>query len=192
MGGVMSLVLSWVTPDPTFDLTPDPVTGLSERDCHAIMESWALLTAERKSMKLRGTEFFIELFETHPYMQDSFPLFKDRPVGELRACPQMGAHATSVMYALKSYVGSVDDVETLVALATKIATSHVARGITVGEFDKVAVVLVNFLKSKLGSSLTTEAEVAWKQLFKVHNDIYRGIEMKSKNNNRATQQLLTN
>ena len=68
-------------------------------------------------------------------MQEFFSAFKGRPVEDLRECPQMAAHATTVMYAFKSYVGSVDDAETLSGLVTKIASSHVPRDITTDDFD---------------------------------------------------------
>ncbi|RUS71052.1 hypothetical protein EGW08_021186 [Elysia chlorotica] len=175
MGGVFSYVLSWVTPDPTFDLTPDPVTGLTEKDCHVIMETWRMVTAERKDIKKHGAELFIRLFKAHPHMQSYFSAFKSRPVEELRECPQMAAHATTVMYALQAYVSSVDDPPTLAGLVTKIATSHVARGISMDDFEKLALVFADFLKSILGEDFTPEAEKAWTQLLKVHNAIYRDV-----------------
>ncbi|GFO27696.1 globin [Plakobranchus ocellatus] len=128
MGSVYSYLMSWVYPGMTYDLTPDPVTGLSERDCHAIMDTWALV-ADRKSIKQNGVEFFLTYFKAYPSMQDLFPAFKGRPLDELRTSPALRAHATSVMYAIKSYVGTVDDAETLAGLVTKMATSHVPRGI---------------------------------------------------------------
>ena len=59
MGGLFSYIMNWVTPGPIYDMTPDPVTGLTEKDCHMIMETWAMVTAERKAIKKHGTEFFI-------------------------------------------------------------------------------------------------------------------------------------
>ena len=77
----------------------------------------------------------LRLFKAHPYLMSFFPAFKGLSDDELRKSPGLKAHATSVMYAIKSYVGTVDDAETLAGLVTKMATSHVPRGITVQDLE---------------------------------------------------------
>ncbi|RUS71051.1 hypothetical protein EGW08_021185 [Elysia chlorotica] len=171
MGGVFSYLLSWVTPGPTYDLTPDPTTGLSERDCHAILDTWALVS-DRKAIKQNGVNFFLVLFKEHPYMLKYFPAFKGLSEDELGDSPLLKAHATSVMYAIKSYVGTIDDAETLAGLVTKMANSHVPRGIKTKDLENLAVVFLDFMGSALGSQWTPEAANAWKQLFDVHCQLY--------------------
>ncbi|GFR76930.1 globin [Elysia marginata] len=175
MGSLMSYLLGWVKPQPTFDLTPDPVTGLSEKDCHSIMESWALV-ADRKIIKQTGVAFFIALFEAYPYMQDFFPKLKGRPLEKLKQCPVMMSHATTVMYALKAYVEHVDDTQALAALVTRVAKSHLDRNIFTQDMDRLAEVFLAFMKSSLGDKWTTDVQSAWTQLLQVHNVLYKQIE----------------
>ncbi|GFR76937.1 globin [Elysia marginata] len=179
MGGVFSYLLSWVAPGPVYDATPDPITGLSERDCHAILDTWALVS-DRKSIKQNGVEFFIALFKAHPYLLAFFPAFKGLSDEEMRRSPGLRAHATSVMYGIKSYVGTVDDAETLAGLVTKTATSHVPRGVTVKDVENLAVVFLDFMKDALGSQWTPEAASAWKQLFAVHCVLYKKVQSELK------------
>ncbi|KAK3753445.1 hypothetical protein RRG08_056337 [Elysia crispata] len=174
MGGLLSYLLSWVSPGPTYDETPDPTTGLSEKDCHAILDTWALVS-DRKAIKQNGVEFFIVLFKAHPYLLKYFPAFQGLSDDELRRSPGLKAHATSVMYGIKSYVGTIDDPETLAGLVTKMATSHVPRGVTVKDLENLAVVFLGFMKDALGTQWTPEAAQAWKQLFDVHCQLYTKV-----------------
>ncbi|CAL1528705.1 unnamed protein product [Lymnaea stagnalis] len=171
MGGLLSYLVSFVSSPPS-DPTPDPTTGLTGREKQLIMETWAL-AADKKCVKENGVEFFIQLFVAHPHMQDYFQLFKGKSVAELRSSPKMKAHATSVMYALTSYVENVEDSENLVGLIQKIAISHLGRGIELQEFEYLKVVLLNFIKSLLGSRWTPEIETAWTKLMTAHNAVYK-------------------
>lgn len=179
MGGIISYLLSWVTPEPTHNETPDPVTGLSEKDCHAIMDSWALV-ADRTTIKQTGVEFFIVLFKAHPRLLNFFPSFKELSEDEMRSSPQLKAHGTSVMYAIKSYVDTVDDAETLGGLVTKTSISHVPRGVTTKDLEDLSVVFLDFMKAGLGTQWTPEAAKAWKQLLAVHCAIYKKVESEHK------------
>ena len=75
------------------------------------------------------------MFKAHPYLLKYFPAFQGLSDDELRRSPGLKAHATSVMYGIKSYVGTIDDPETLAGLVTKMATSHVPRGVTVKDLE---------------------------------------------------------
>lgn len=181
MGGLLSYLMSFVSSPPS-DPTPDPTTGLTSREKQLIMETWAL-AADKKCVKENGVEFFIQLFTAYPYMQDYFELFKGKPVSELRTSPKMKAHATSVMYALTSYVENVEDSENLVGLVQKIAISHLGRGIKLKEFENLKIVFLNFVKSLLGPQCTPEIETAWTKLLTAHNAVYQATaeEVAAKN-----------
>ncbi|KAH9489318.1 hypothetical protein Btru_057582 [Bulinus truncatus] len=173
MGGLVSYIMSWMAPSaPQYDPTPDPVTGLTKREKELIIQTWAPV-GEKGKAKENGLEFFLQLFATYPYMQDYFPLFKGQTQAELRNSSKLKAHATSVMYALTSYVENVEDSENLVGLVQKIAVSHIGRGITVEDFENLKKVFLKFLLSSLGDQNITEIETAWTKLLTAHNAVYK-------------------
>ncbi|XP_059165568.1 globin-like [Physella acuta] len=178
MGGLLSYLISWVAPSRPaikYDPTPDPTTGLTQREKQLIMETWAL-AGDRKTVKENGLEFFIQLFTAYPYMQNYFDLFKGKSISELRSSPKLKAHATSVMYAITSYVENVEDSENLVGLVQKIAVSHIGRGIKVDDFEKLKIVFLKFLTTYLGERCTPEIETAWTKLLTAHNAVYKMTE----------------
>ncbi|KAK0062358.1 globin [Biomphalaria pfeifferi] len=165
--------MSWAAPAaPQYDATPDPTTGLTKREKELIIQTWAPI-ADRSKVKENGLEFFIQLFLAYPYMQNYFSLFKGKSIEELRTSAKLKAHATSVMYALTSYVENVEDSENLVGLVQKIAVSHIGRGITVEDFEKLKTVFLKFLMSGLGDRATPEVETAWTKLLTAHNAVYK-------------------
>uniref|UniRef100_A0A0B6ZNH9 Globin n=1 Tax=Arion vulgaris TaxID=1028688 RepID=A0A0B6ZNH9_9EUPU len=175
MGGIFSYLWSFFTPGPQYDPTPDPTTGLTEKEREIIIHTWSLV-ADRKSVKRNAVEFFIQLFEEFPYMQDQFEPFKGKSLSELRTSPKMKAHATSVFYVITSYVETVDDPETLVGLVQKIAVTHVDRGINVKEFENLRIVFLHFLKKLFGTQCTPEIERAWDKLLRAQTSVYKAIE----------------
>uniref|UniRef100_A0A0B7A0X1 Globin n=1 Tax=Arion vulgaris TaxID=1028688 RepID=A0A0B7A0X1_9EUPU len=172
MGGVVSYLLSYLTPASQPDTTPDATTGLTERDREIITETWGLI-ANKKVIKLSAMEFFIQFFTDYPYMLDFFPALKGKSISELRKSTHLRPHATSVFYALTSYVENVDDPENLVGLVKKISISHVGRGIGFKEFEDLKTSLLKFVTSKLGPKGTPEVESAWRKLLTAHNSVFQ-------------------
>ncbi|CAG5134023.1 unnamed protein product [Candidula unifasciata] len=172
MGGVISYLLSFFAPASQNDTSPDPTTGLTQKDRTLIIQTWSII-GNKDSVKENAVEFFIQLFPAYPYLLDYFPVFKGKPLSELRKSPKLRAHATSVFYTITSYVESVDDPETLVGLVQKIAESHVGRGITLREFENLKVVFLKFVKSQLGSKCTPQIESAWNKLLSAQNAVFQ-------------------
>ncbi|BFZ08546.1 hypothetical protein BsWGS_11585 [Bradybaena similaris] len=174
MGGVISYLLSLFSPASHTDTSPDPTTGLTQKDRLLITQTWSVL-GDKNALKENAVEFFIQLFGTFPYLLDYFPVFKGKPVSELRKSPKLRAHATSVFYTITSYVETVDDSETLVGLVQKIAESHIGRGITVKEFENLKTVFLKYVKSQLGSKCTPQVESAWNKLLSAQNLVFQNM-----------------
>lgn len=173
MGGLFSYLYSWGA--PTYDTTPDPATGLSERDRVLITESWKVLAA-KKNIKHNAVEFFIQLFAAYPHMQDYFPAFKGKKAEELRRMPKMKAHSMSVMYVIGSFVDNMDDPEAVVGLVQKLAVSHIQRDIRADEFERVEKMFSPFLRSVFGAQSTPEVEEAWGKLLAVQTMLVKKTE----------------
>ncbi|CAG5117217.1 unnamed protein product [Candidula unifasciata] len=162
-------------PPKVDDDPPDPTTGLTLKDVIMIENSWKII-GNRTTLKQNAVGFFLILFETYPHMQDRFVLFKDKTLDELRTSPEMKAHATSVFYALTSYVDNVDDPEMLVGLVRKISVSHFCKKIPADDFDKLRIVFLNFVKYLLGDKYTPEIEQAWDKLLRAQTAVFKQIE----------------
>ncbi|CAG5117215.1 unnamed protein product [Candidula unifasciata] len=154
-----------------YDPTPDPITGLTEKDREMIVDSWKII-GSRSAIKQNALEFFLMLFAAYPYVQNYFGIFKNKQLSELRTSPKMRVHAASVFYYINSYVENIEDTETFMGLAEKMAVAHIARGITVEEFEKVRIVYVKFLPTVLGNKCTPSLEAAWDKLLKTQNAVF--------------------
>ena len=59
MGATISYMYSLLGWGPQYDVTPDPQTGLSEKDLVLIRGSWGML-GDLKTRKAHGVELFIQ------------------------------------------------------------------------------------------------------------------------------------
>ncbi|KAK3753437.1 hypothetical protein RRG08_056329 [Elysia crispata] len=155
----------------------DPVTGLTAQDRQVIQDTWEVV-ANKQVILDRGVDLFIALFQAHPYMKSYFKDFGDLSIEELKTSPKLRAHAYRTMHGLTQYINAINDVPTLAAYITKIAHSHLSRGIGTLEMDRLAVVFVDYMKVHVGAEWSDEAAAAWTQLLKVHNVVYKGEEDK--------------
>ncbi|XP_021374367.1 globin-2 B chain-like isoform X2 [Mizuhopecten yessoensis] len=154
-----TLLIQWLTGTPTTKPLPrkmsengqstngnaDGPLGLTERELKMIKVSWDVLAEDKKS---NGVKFFMTLFTIFPTSKDLFKHFKDVPLDQLKydgettkSNKKMVAHAMSVMYALESYVDSLDDAYCLEELVKKVAISHKPRGIGPDKFKLLTPVL---------------------------------------------------
>ena len=74
--------------------------------------------------------FYFRLFTLYPEAQHKFEDFRGITIEEVRVHKKLRAHALSVVYALKSFIDSLDDVETLAELIKKNAKNHMERTVT--------------------------------------------------------------
>lgn len=163
--------------DPSLD-EADQNTGLTTRQKKVILENWRVV---QQNIVQNGVDFFIEFFKAHPTYQKQFKSFADVPMEDLGSNQKVRAHASGVMYAISSLVDTMDDVGCLKELLLSTGRRHGARNTTMGEFENLPVVFVNFLQMKLGSSFTPFARKAWEDVFKVMNSIIKeGMNEKPK------------
>ncbi|XP_033744578.1 globin-like [Pecten maximus] len=112
--------------------------SLTEEEVKLLQASWEILAEDKKT---NGVKLFIKLFRKYPAAQDKFRAFKNVSLEDLdydgettKKNRKMVAHGMSVMYALESYIDSLDDMDCLVELVRKTAKSHLDRSIGVKEF----------------------------------------------------------
>jgi hemoglobin-like flavoprotein len=172
MGAILSLVFSFFAPTRQIDQSPDPATGLTPNDRQLLTETWRILT-EKDQLKPNAIEFFVQLFEEHPYQKDFFKNFKDKSPAELRRSPKLKFHATSVFYAITAYVDNVDDPETLIGLIHRQAINHIERKVFFKHFEDLKHVFLKFVKSQLGAKGTPEVVRAWDKLLTAHNNVLK-------------------
>ncbi len=80
----------------------------------------------------------------------------------------MLAHATNVMYAITMLVDNIEYTEVLVEMLKKLGRDHYRRTITVKHFENLKLILMAFLKDKVGSDLMNDKAVAaWEKTYEV-------------------------
>jgi len=129
-------------------------------DAHktAIRSTWSLVA---QNLRANGIALFIKMFEVHPDYQKKFSAFSDVPLDQLATNKRLAAHASTVMHQLAALIDSLDDLECLVEMLTKIGERHLKHQLTVEHFQNLAIGIVSFLKSQLGAAFTADAEQGW-------------------------------
>lgn len=174
MGIVASIYSTLFEGSVVDDGTPDPATGLTPKEKDAIRASWALLA--KSDLKQHGVEFFVMLFQEHPYMQPSFDAFKGMDAATLRKDKTMFSHSLTVMYTIGSLVDNLDNVEQLVLLVNKIAHNHLARGVGFSWFQDLASMFPKFLEARAGAAANPFVKQSWTKFLGVMNSVIKGIE----------------
>ncbi|XP_060070567.1 globin-like [Ylistrum balloti] len=111
---------------------------LTSEEAKLLQASWEILAEDKKT---NGVKLFIKLFSRYPESKEMFKMFHNVPLEDLdyngettKANRRMVAHGMSVMYALESYVDSLDDSDCLVELVRKTARFHLDRNIGAKQF----------------------------------------------------------
>jgi hypothetical protein len=74
------------------------------------------------------------LFTLYPESLAAFHDFKGLPIQEVAVHKKLRGHALSVMYSIKSFIDTLDDLETLDELVRKNARNHAPRGVGEKQF----------------------------------------------------------
>ncbi|KAJ8924507.1 hypothetical protein NQ315_007305 [Exocentrus adspersus] len=142
---------------------PNPVTGLTSRDCYLIKTSWGKV---RQKPTENGIALFQLFFKNNPTYQQFFP-FRGVPADQLPKNKKLQAHANSVIYAFSSIVDSIDDPDMLASILHRIGESHGPRNITEETFINLKATMIELFTSVFSAK---EVE-AWKKALTVATDL---------------------
>ncbi|KAK9882202.1 hypothetical protein WA026_019714 [Henosepilachna vigintioctopunctata] len=120
----------------------DPVTGLSIREKKLIRSTKEPLM---KNVCETGAAILHEFFVRHPSYQDFFP-FKGVPLSGIKTNKKFLAHCNSVMYAISSWIDSLDDPELLIAMLKKLGSNHARHKLPQQSFWDLREVILDCIK----------------------------------------------
>lgn len=143
---------------------------LSEEEANAIKESFAVIWRDKKE---NGINIFVKLFTLYPEAQHKFEDFRGITIEEVRIHKKLRAHALSVVYALKSFIDNLDDVETLAELIKKNARNHMERTVTEKEIKWLVPVVIEVLGDIMGEKMTKLHQSSWTKLFGVITSLWK-------------------
>ena len=146
------------------DKGTDPQSALSKEEADAVIESWALLWKDKKQ---NGIDLFVKLFTLYPESLEAFHDFKGLPIQEVAVHKKLRGHALSVMYSIKSFIDTLDDLETLDELVRKNARNHAPRGVGEKQFMWLVPVMMELLDDTMKENATEFHKTAWKKLLGV-------------------------
>lgn len=125
------------------DETPDPATGLTERQKDAVRDNWAKVAA---SWKTSGPDFFIRLFQAFPATRTFFKTLDGLDYDQMRTSSKLRAHAINFKHGITSMIDNLDDVECLVILINKLSDNHFRRQIQPQHFQDAFIVFTKLIQ----------------------------------------------
>lgn len=143
---------------------------LSEEEETAVKESWTVIWNDKKN---NGIKIFIKLFTHYPDAIGKFKDFNGLTLEEVKVHKKLRAHALSVVYALKSFIDNLDDVETLVELVKKNASNHVERKVTEKQIMWLKPVFIEILEEIMGDEMKDIHKTAWNKLFNAIKSLWK-------------------
>lgn len=142
--------------------TPDPATGLTEKEKNAVRDSWAKLVA---SWKTNGVEFFYRLFQAYPQIRAQFKTFDGMDMEAIRTSSKLRAHSINFKHGITSFVENLDDPDCLVVLVQKMTANHFRRQISVERFQEAFTLFLNFAQEV--TELDAFTASSWKKTLDV-------------------------
>ena len=134
----------------------------TKQQVRAVKDSWAALKT-RPGLATAGESFFLGLFAAHPEALGMFTKFKDEQKWQHSAA--FKAHARTVMKALDSAVGDLDDLDSLVPKLRKLGFAHAKVGAKPEHYDWVGTALIEALQKALGLRMTLHVTEAYKTVY---------------------------
>ncbi|XP_054712905.1 globin D, coelomic-like isoform X1 [Uloborus diversus] len=148
----------------------DEIVELTPKQKELLTETWKQLVENISNV---GVITFMNLFETHPDVQDVFMPFKGLSVEELRHSKELRAHGLRVMGFVQKVVARLDEPEKSEQLLKELGRNHVMYGAKVDYVDLIGPQFVFAVKPSMEKYWSEEIEDAWIQLFR-----YMAYQMK--------------
>jgi len=133
--------------------------SLSGEQVTEIVRTWALVAHDLTEV---GITFFVRVLELAP---EALALFDFGE--ELRECPKLRKHATSVMLAVGKAVAGLTDLAALAPRLAELGEKHREKGVLPAHFIVVGQALLDTLASGLGENWTETAAGAWQQAYAI-------------------------
>ncbi|XP_055946807.1 neuroglobin-like isoform X2 [Argiope bruennichi] len=162
---------------PHMEEESEPLT-VSPRQKELILENWQLLVDNISNV---GVITFMNLFETHPDVQDVFMPFKGLSQEELRHSKELRAHGLRVMGFVQKVVARLDEPEKSEQLLKELGKNHVMYGAKIDYVDLIGPQFVYAVKPSLKEHWNDEVEEAWIQLFKYMASIMKKAMLETNN-----------
>lgn len=142
--------------------TVEPV--LSERQVDLLLESWDVLKHDISKV---GVVMFMNLFQTHPEVQDAFMPFQKLAQEDMEHSAILRSHALRVMGTVDKCLARIRTPEKLQTLMRELGERHVNYNARYDFVDLVGSQFVYAIKPHLEDGWSKELEEAWLQLFRV-------------------------
>ncbi|XP_022343424.1 uncharacterized protein LOC111136679 isoform X2 [Crassostrea virginica] len=137
---------------------------LSERQINLIENSWTLITEKISRI---GVVTFMNLFQTHPEVQDAFLPFQQLAKEDMEHSAILRSHALRVMGTVDKCLARIRTPEKLQTLMRELGERHTNYNARYDFVDLVGSQFVYAIKPHLEDCWSKELEDAWLQLFRV-------------------------
>ncbi|XP_022343425.1 neuroglobin-like isoform X3 [Crassostrea virginica] len=137
---------------------------LSEKDLDILETSWGKL---KKDISKVGVVMFMNLFQTHPEVQDAFLPFQQLAKEDMEHSAILRSHALRVMGTVDKCLARIRTPEKLQTLMRELGERHTNYNARYDFVDLVGSQFVYAIKPHLEDCWSKELEDAWLQLFRV-------------------------
>ncbi|KAK3597356.1 hypothetical protein CHS0354_034600 [Potamilus streckersoni] len=150
---------------------PQNFPEITEEQKRLIMESWNIIQTDMAKV---GVVMFMNLFETHPDVQDVFMPFKGLTREELRQNSELKTHALRVMGTVEKCLARINEPKKVIEMLHDLGARHIMYTAKVDYIDLIGPQFILAIAPNLGDKWTTEAEEAWSDLFKMIACVMKG------------------
>ncbi|XP_059157025.1 hemoglobin subunit zeta-like [Physella acuta] len=114
-----------------------------------------------------GVETFLMFFNTHPEAMDSFLVFKDMQLKDLKTSVKLKEHSLKVTSIVDKCVSRLDDMDAVATVAAEQGARHAGRYV-IPEFQKcLKESYINAIRTRTTIPWTSATQHAWSQFFDI-------------------------
>ncbi|XP_062591821.1 neuroglobin-like [Saccostrea cucullata] len=137
---------------------------LSEEQLNLLEKSWDSIKVNIANI---GVVTFINLFQTHPEVQDAFLPFQQLAMEDMEHSAVLRSHALRVMGTVDKCLTRIRTPEKLRKLMHELGERHVNYNAKYDFIDMVGRQFVHAIQPHLQDTWNKDLEEAWSQLFRV-------------------------